>query len=120
MEQLARPLRSVLYIPASKARILEKATQLPADALIFDLEDAVTPEAKVEARKALVHALDIHDYGTRYKIIRINGLDTEWGREDAQLVAQSGADAVLLPKVNTPDDLDALVEIVGKTCRSGR
>lgn len=114
MEQLARPLRSVLYIPASKARILEKATQLPADALIFDLEDAVTPEAKVEARKALVRALDIHDYGTRYKIIRINGLDTEWGREDAQLVAQSGADAVLLPKVNTPDDLDALVEIVGE------
>ena len=57
MEQLARPLRSVLYIPASKARILEKATQLLADALIFDLEDAVTPEAKVEARKALVHAL---------------------------------------------------------------
>ena len=80
MEQLARPLRSVLYIPASKARILEKATQLPADAIIFDLEDAVTPEAKVEARKALAHALDIHDYGTRYKIIRINGLDTEWGR----------------------------------------
>ena len=114
MEQLARPLRSVLYIPASKARILEKATQLPADALIFDLEDAVTPEAKVESRKALVHALDIHDYGTRYKIIRINGLDTEWGREDAQLVAQSGADAVLLPKVNTPYDLDALVEIVGE------
>ena len=114
MEQLARPLRSVLYIPASKARILEKATQLPADALIFDLEDAVTPEAKVEARKALLHALDIHDYDTRYKIIRINGLDTEWGREDAQLVAQSGADVVLLPKVNTPDDLDALVEIVGE------
>ena len=68
-----RPFRSVLYIPGSKERALEKARGLPVDAIIFDLEDAVSPDAKVEARTTLKSALDHGGYGNRYKIIRING-----------------------------------------------
>lgn len=79
MPSIARPLRSVLYIPGSKPRALDKARGLPADAIIFDLEDAVIPEEKISARDTLAEALKTGGYGTRMKIIRINGLDTEWG-----------------------------------------
>lgn len=113
MSLLARPLRSVLYIPGSKPRALDKARGLPTDAIIFDLEDAVIPEEKVAARATLADALAQGGYGRRMRIIRINGLDTEWGAEDAKAATGMGADAVLLPKVNTSADLDALAEITG-------
>ncbi len=113
MPSIARPLRSVLYIPGSKPRALDKARGLPADAIIFDLEDAVIPEEKVAARASLADALTTGGYGNRFKIIRINGLDTEWGADDARAAAKMGADAILLPKVNSPADLDALAALTG-------
>ena len=110
---MSRPYRSVLYIPGSNARALEKARGLAADAIIFDLEDAVAPAEKPAARATLKAALD-EDYGPRARIVRINGLDTEWGREDAAAFA-TGADAVLVPKVSTPADLDAVAALTGDT-----
>lgn len=110
MDQNARPFRSVLYIPASKERALEKARNLSVDAIIFDMEDAVAAEEKAAARSMLAQALT-QDYGARFKIVRINALDTEWGAADAAVV--SGADAVLLPKVNCAADIDALAKLVG-------
>ncbi|NNK16035.1 MAG: CoA ester lyase [Sulfitobacter sp.] len=113
MPKIARPLRSVLYIPGSKPRALDKARGLPCDAIIFDLEDAVTPDEKVAARDTLAEALKEGGYGNRYRVIRINGLDTPWGADDAAAAAQMDADAILLPKVGSPADLEALAEIVG-------
>ena len=113
MPSIARPLRSVLYMPGSKPRALDKARGLPADAIIFDLEDAVIPEEKIAARATLAEALSAGGYGNRMKIVRINGLDTEWGQDDAKAAATMGADAILLPKVNSPADLDALAAITG-------
>ena len=103
-----RPFRSVLYIPGSKDRALDKARSLPVDAIIFDLEDAVSPESKVEARGTLKAALDQGGYGNRYKIIRINGLDTEWGAEDIAALRDAPANAILVPKVNSAADIDAV------------
>jgi (3S)-malyl-CoA thioesterase len=108
-----RPYRSVLYIPGSKDRALEKARDLPVDAIIFDLEDAVTPDAKVEARATLAQALAVGGYGDKVKIIRINGLDTEWGAGDVAALRDAGADVILLPKVNTADDVQALSDLLG-------
>lgn len=108
-----RPYRSVLYIPGSKSRALEKARTLPVDAIIFDLEDAVSLEEKENARETLAAALSEGGYGARVKIVRINGLDTKWGRDDAAAAAKMGCDAILLPKVDSAADLDALAEITG-------
>ena len=110
---MSRPYRSVLYIPGSNERALEKARGLAADAIIFDLEDAVAPAEKPAARATLKAAL-AEDYGPRARIVRINGLDTEWGRDDAAAFA-TGADAVLVPKVSTPADLDAVAALTGDT-----
>jgi len=107
-----RPLRSVLYIPGAKPRALEKALGLAVDAIIFDLEDAVVPAEKAAARATLAEALS-HDYGPRLRIVRINALDTEWGADDARAVAAMSCDAVLLPKVAGPDDVNDLGEITG-------
>ena len=85
---LSRPFRSVLYIPGSKERALEKARGLAVDAILFDLEDAVTPDAKVAARATLAAALAEGGYGQRYRIVRINALDTEWGADDAAAAAE--------------------------------
>ncbi|MEX0370879.1 MAG: CoA ester lyase [Tateyamaria sp.] len=115
MMALDRPLRSVLYIPGSKPRALDKARNLPVDAIIFDLEDAVSVDEKEAARSTLSDALAQGGYGARLKIVRINGFDTVWGREDAQAAKDMGADAVLLPKVNGPTDLDALADFTGDT-----
>ncbi len=102
-----RPTRSVLYIPASNARAMEKAQSLATDAIIFDLEDAVAPAEKSAARETLAQALQ-GDYGARLRIVRVNGLDTEWGAADiAAFAVHAGADGLLLPKVNAPADLDA-------------
>lgn len=110
---LARPLRSVLYIPASKPRALDKARSLPVDAIIFDLEDAVSVDEKVASRAILAKAWAEGGYGERLKIIRINGLDSAWGVEDARAAAEMKPDAILLPKVSSPADLDALAAITG-------
>jgi len=107
-----RPYRSALYIPGSKDRALEKARGLPVDVILFDLEDAVSPDAKVAARDTLYAALADDGYGARLKIVRINALDTEWGAADAVAVAAMNCDAILLPKVNGSDDVDALAALV--------
>ena len=99
----------MLYIPASKGRALEKATALAADAIIFDLEDAVAPDEKAGARATLITVLTELDYGRRLKLVRINGLDTAWGREDALAIASHPAvDGILVPKVNGAADLAAV------------
>lgn len=102
--RLSRPRRSVLYVAGDNVRALEKARGLPADAVILDLEDAVAPQAKAEARERLVDAVR-QGYGQRECIVRINGLDTEWGRDDLRALAAAGADAILLPKVEDPHQL---------------
>ncbi|WP_136443027.1 HpcH/HpaI aldolase/citrate lyase family protein [Pacificoceanicola onchidii] len=112
MDMAARPYRSVLYIPGSKERALEKARGLPVDAVIFDLEDAVAPGEKPAARDTLKAAL-AESYGNRTRIVRINGLDTEWGADDARAAADMDCDAVLLPKVESAAQLDALAALVG-------
>ena len=113
MTQTARPFRSVLYIPGSKERALEKAKTLPVDAIIFDLEDAVAVEEKENARETLAAALAAGGYGSRMRIVRINGLDTEWGQADAKAAAAMDCDAVLLPKVESAAQVDALAALVG-------
>lgn len=107
-----RPTRSALYIPGSKDRALDKARNLPVDVILFDLEDAVAPDAKIAARDTLFAALAGGGYGPRQRIVRINGLDTQWGRADAAAVAAMDCDAILLPKVNSTADVDALAALV--------
>ena len=103
---LTQPIRSLLYIPGSKERALDKARALPCDGIIFDLEDAVAPDEKARARLSLAVALN-GDYGGRLRIVRINGLETGWGAEDLSVFAEHpGVDALLLPKVNRAEDLD--------------
>jgi citrate lyase subunit beta / citryl-CoA lyase len=101
-----RPRRSVLYMPAANERALEKAKTLPADAIIFDLEDAVAPNAKDAARTAACAAASSGEYGNRELMIRCNGLDTQWGAADLVAIATSGAHAVVVPKVSSTDYLD--------------
>jgi len=104
VKQKIRPRRSVLYMPGSNPRALEKARTLPADALILDLEDAVAPDAKEQARRLVGEALaNRAAYGRRELIVRVNGLDTPWGYRDLVEMATSGADAILLPKVDSAD-----------------
>ncbi len=100
-----RPRRSVLYMPGANARALEKAAELPADALILDLEDAVAPDAKATARQQVRDAVREGRYGRREVAIRVNGLRTEWYRDDLEAVAAAGPDAVLVPKVDAADDV---------------
>lgn len=100
-----RPRRSVLYMPGSNARALEKGKSLPADAIILDLEDAVAPDAKETARNQIVAALAGGGYGKRELILRVNGLSTPWGYDDLVAAATSGAHAVLLPKVESATDV---------------
>ena len=98
---MIRPRRSVLYMPGSNPRALEKARTLAADGLIFDLEDAVAPNAKEAARSSVLDALKQGGYGEREILVRINGLNTPWGKEDLLAAARSGAHGVLLPKVES-------------------
>lgn len=110
-----RPFRSALYIPGSKERALEKAQALATDAIIFDLEDAVSPEEKPAARALLVKTLAEADFGNRARIVRVNGLDTEWGADDIAAFVGAKIDALLIPKVSTPEDLDAVAELIPET-----
>jgi citrate lyase subunit beta/citryl-CoA lyase len=98
-----RPRRSVLYMPGANARALEKSRTLPADALIFDLEDAVAPEMKERARDQVIEAVRTGGYGKREIFIRTNGLNTPWGYDDLVAVAKAGSDAALLPKVESAE-----------------
>ncbi len=101
-----RPRRSALYMPSSNEKALEKAKGIPADALIFDLEDAVAPDAKPAARVNAVAAAKSGEYGRREITIRCNGLDTQWGADDLAAAATSGASAVVIPKINSTAELD--------------
>lgn len=111
-----RPRRSVLYMPGSNPRALEKARSLPADGLIFDLEDAVAPDAKEAARTLVLDALGQGGYGGREILLRVNGPTTAWGKDDLAAAARSGAHGVLLPKVESAaqvQEADALLSAAG-------
>ncbi|MEJ8570185.1 CoA ester lyase [Microbaculum marinum] len=118
MSKTIRPRRSVLYMPGSNARALEKARTLPADALILDLEDAVAPDVKAEARDQVAAAVAAGGYGGRELVIRINALDTEWGHADLAAAIDAGPNAILVPKASRAADLEAVsrrVEEAGRT-----
>jgi len=104
-----RPRRSVLYMPGANTRALEKAKSLPADSLILDLEDAVAPDAKVQARTNIHSALE-SGFGHREAVVRMNGLNTPWGLDDLKVFAHSKADAILLPKVESAAQIQAVAE----------
>ena len=112
MPSTVRPRRSVLYMPGANTRALEKARTLPADALIFDLEDAVAPDAKEAARSNVVAAAGSKAYGKREIAIRCNGLSTPWGKADVAAIARSGADAILVPKVESAADVASVVSLL--------
>ncbi len=101
----ARRLRSVLYMPGANARALDKAREIPADGLILDLEDAVAPTAKAQAREQACAAAASDGYGERIVAVRVNAIDTEWHRDDVHAVAAAGPDAIVVPKVDRADDV---------------
>lgn len=110
--EVPRPFRSVLYIPGANQRALEKAASLACDAIIFDLEDAVAPEEKPRARALVADMLRTGDYGNRARIVRINALDTAWGRDDCLAFAETRPDAILIPKVSRPAHVEAVAVLV--------
>ena len=103
-----RPRRSVLYMPGSNARALEKAKTLAADGVILDLEDSVAPDAKEAARKQVAEAVKAGGFGRREVFIRVNGVDTPWHAEDLAAAAHAAPDAILVPKVSSPDTLELI------------
>jgi citrate lyase subunit beta/citryl-CoA lyase len=103
-----RPRRSVLYMPGSNPRAMEKARSLPVDGIILDLEDAVGPDGKTQARDQVVEAVKAGGFGSREVIVRINGLDTPWHVDDLTAVAHAQPDAVLIPKVTSPQQLESI------------
>jgi citrate lyase subunit beta/citryl-CoA lyase len=107
MQAAVRPRRSALYMPASNARAVEKARTLACDVVILDLEDAVAPEMKPDARAAAVAAVQAGGFGRREVAIRVNGLATPWGADDLAAAGEAGPDAVLVPKVNSAADVAA-------------
>src|SRR3984957_13692380 len=104
-EMTTRPRRSVLYMPGSNARALEKAKTLPCDAVILDLEDSVAPEAKVAARQQVVDVVKAGGFGAREVIVRINALDTQWWLDDLAAAAKAHPDGILVPKISKPGQL---------------
>lgn len=113
MAATVRPRRSILYMPGSNPRALEKGRALPADGLILDLEDAVAPDAKRQGRAEIARALDDRAaYGHRELIVRVNGLDTPWGHSDLTAMAKVGADAILLPKVDSSDTVRRALHVL--------
>jgi citrate lyase subunit beta/citryl-CoA lyase len=115
-----RPRRSVLYMPGANARALEKAKQLPADALILDLEDSVAPEAKATARAQVAKAVKGGGYGRRELVIRINTLDTAWGADDLAAAAEVGPDGILVPKVSGPADIEQVTDALRRAGAPGK
>lgn len=112
MNHRTRPRRSVLYVPGSNERALEKARTLPADALILDLEDAVAPNAKVRAREQVADAVGAGGYDAREVVIRVNAYGTEWWHEDLVAAVGSGADAMLVPKVESADQVSKFGDLM--------
>jgi citrate lyase subunit beta/citryl-CoA lyase len=112
MSAVQRPRRSLLYMPGSNPRALEKARSLPADGLIFDLEDAVAPEAKESARAIVTAALADGGYSDRELVLRVNTMDTPWGHADLAAAATMPIDALLLPKVESPDRVALTVSLL--------
>ncbi|MFN5689865.1 HpcH/HpaI aldolase/citrate lyase family protein [Bradyrhizobium sp.] len=112
---MIRPRRSLLFMPGSNARALEKGRNLPADGLILDLEDSVAPDAKAAAREQIAKAVAADGYGKRELLIRINSLDTAWWADDVAMAGQAATDGILVPKVSTVEDLrlvsDRLAEV---------
>jgi citrate lyase subunit beta/citryl-CoA lyase len=108
-----RPRRSVLYMPGSNARALEKARELAADALILDLEDAVAPDAKELARSQVCDAVKARGFGKREVIVRINALSTPWGTDDLKAAVEAAPDAILVPKISKPQDLHEIDARIG-------
>jgi len=108
-----RPRRSALYMPGANARALEKAREIDADVLIFDLEDSVAPEAKAEARAMVAAALAAGGFGRRERVVRINPLNGPWGAEDLRAVLAAGPEAILVPKVSAPETLAAAQAALG-------
>ena len=115
-----RPRRSVLYMPGSNERALEKAKSIAADALILDLEDAVAPDAKVEARAKVCAAVKGGGYGRRELVIRVNALETPWGTDDFRAACEAAPDAILVPKVSHPGDIISAAKIVKSVHASER
>jgi citrate lyase subunit beta / citryl-CoA lyase len=111
---MTRPRRSVLFMPGSNARALEKARALPADGLILDLEDSVAPDAKAKARDQIAQTAATKPFGKREVLIRINALDTTWWRDDAAMAAQSGADGILVPKISSVEDLNSVGAVLAE------
>ena len=107
-ESVPRPRRTCLYMPGANQRALDKASSLAADVLILDLEDAVSPELKAEARDNVARSVASRRYGEREVIIRCNSLDSEWGAQDLEMAVAAAPDGVLLPKITGPADIDAI------------
>src|SRR5271165_1883943 len=103
-----RPRRSVLYMPGSNARAIEKARTLPVDAVILDLEDSVAPDAKAAARAQVADAVIARGFGAREVVVRVNGFETPWHADDVTVVAHAAPDAMLVPKISAPRELDAI------------
>jgi citrate lyase subunit beta / citryl-CoA lyase len=103
-----RPRRSVLYMPGSNARAIEKARSLPADAVILDLEDSVAPDGKAAARAQVMESVKAGGFGAREVIVRVNAIDTPWHVDDLTAAAAAAPDAILVPKISTPDELEAI------------
>ncbi|AWN31502.1 CoA ester lyase [Streptomyces sp. NEAU-S7GS2] len=120
-DAILRPRRSVLYMPGANERALEKAKSLPADALILDLEDAVAPDAKADARKRVAAAAASGEYGYREVTIRVNGPGTAWHADDLRAAAEAGPDAVVVPKVDSADtvrEVERALEAAGAPDRT--
>src|ERR1700733_1453082 len=115
MFMLARPRRSVLYMPGSNAKALAKASTLPADALILDLEDSVAPDQKITARERVVQAVRSGGFGGREVVIRVNGPHTPWGEDDLVAACAANPDAILLPKVDGPGAVMVAARILRET-----
>lgn len=107
---MIRPRRSVLFMPGSSARALEKGGDLSADGLVLDLEDSVAPSAKANARKQIAEAVRARGFGNREVLIRINGLDTTWWSDDVAMAAQARPDGILVPKISSVADLNSVAE----------
>ena len=118
MSNTIRPRRSILYMPGSNPRALEKGRVLAADGLILDLEDSVAPDAKALARDQISRAISAGGYGKRELIVRVNEIKSPWGLDDLKAVATMGADAILLPKVESADSVKQIEEIIASASAS--
>jgi citrate lyase subunit beta / citryl-CoA lyase len=112
---MTRPRRSVLFMPGSNARALEKARNLPSDGLVLDLEDSVAPDAKAKARDQIAEAVAARPFGKCEVLIRVNALDTPWWREDVAMAAKAGSDGILVPKVSSVIDLNSVGTLLSET-----